>query len=387
MSDPPNNTLLSITSSENTNPKRLNPKDSNFLDKKKLLDQTKAYLHESLAPHGLDWQESLHTEQTQLKAKITELESSIENFHKKLDHLYNEATDLTDSYEKQSVSIESDLDTKTVFQSILDQRLSEEDLVTTLAFVRKFFSLICESVEKNYFESENFDGNGPKVSIEELGKRQRQKHEKTDRSQMKSASTSIPGTASRNSSNRSSFSVSNIPNESINQSANSCYSSVMTLNDSGLDQDQSQNQEENSFSHASPKPATPTPKTPKRKHKSKSSQKSNQPTSPRYSQNLNLIKIHKLRKISLTLSYSYDKTAQELGFDNSGSNNSHLLELVKFYYNFNGDRLTRNDELKDILDKNEVGKFVQHLHGSVQDTRLLKALVDCINVVKRKIGQ
>lgn len=101
---------------------------------------------------------------------------------------------------------------------------------------------------------------------------------------------------------------------------------------------------------------------------------------------LNLIKIHKLRKKFLTISYAYDIVAQKLKFDNSGKPSSTLLLLVKFYYNFSGDKLTKFDQLKDQLNSVEVDKFSHHLGSSVQDTKLLKALLDCISSVKNYLS-
>ena len=314
-----------------------NSNSETFFDKKKLLDQTKSYIHDSLAPHGLDWQDELKSEKEVLKSKISELTSTIDNFHKKLDHLYSEASDLTDSYEKQSVSIESDLDTKTVFQSILDQRLSEEDLVTTLAFIRKFFNLICQNVEIEYENSQNFDSDGEKISLKQLCL-----NLETRKSTASSIETNVNSQV--------------LPENCTDRDPDRDCRSRSRSRSSSRNQGRDRNSHSTSFNRAN------------------------------YSENLNLIKIHKLRRISTTLSLAYDRVAQDLGFDNSGSKTSYLLELVKFYYNFSGDRITKTDQLKDTVDQAEVTKFVSHLHGSVQDTRLLKALVDCINVVKRRIG-
>lgn len=318
----------------------LDQTSENFFDKRKLLEQTKTYIHNSLASHGLDWQDDLKCEKEILKSKMTDLEATVENLHKKLGHLYSEASDLTDSYEKVSVSIESDLDTKTVFQSILDQRLSEEDLVTTLAFIRKFFQLICQKVEIEYEDSDNFDSDGEKIALKQL--------------------------------------CFNLENRKSSSSASS--SSVQTnLNSLVIPPAGRVSEDENQES-------LQAGNYKKDKENSNYTQNRPRPTSPRYSPSLNLIKIHKLRRISQTLSLAYDRVAKSMGFDNSGSSSSYLLELVKFYYNFSGDRITKTDQLKATIDKVEIGKFIAHLNGSVQDTRLLKALIDCINVVKRCVG-
>ena len=56
--------------------------------------------------------------------------------------LQRDATELTAAYEKQSASIESDLDSKTVFQSILDHKLNQEDLTLVLLYIKKLFKKI-----------------------------------------------------------------------------------------------------------------------------------------------------------------------------------------------------------------------------------------------------
>lgn len=136
--------------------------------KNKLIHQTTNYIHETLQNYGVDWKESINSEKDLLKIRTEELDLQLDKFKNKLDILQLEANTLTESYEKQAVSIESDLDTKTVFQSILDQKLSEEDLVTVLAFIRKYFEIICYEVENEYEKSDNYDFEGPKLSIKEL---------------------------------------------------------------------------------------------------------------------------------------------------------------------------------------------------------------------------
>lgn len=124
--------------------------DTHKLQQQNLISQGQKYIAKKLENHGKDWKSELKIEKVELNSKIIDLEGSVSSLFKKLDCLQNEATDLTEAYEKHSQSIESDLDVKSVFQSILDQRLSDEDLITAMAFVRKYFEIICENVEKVY---------------------------------------------------------------------------------------------------------------------------------------------------------------------------------------------------------------------------------------------
>ena len=133
--------------------------ENHKIQEQNLINQGQKFIAKKLENHGQDWQLELKNEKVELKSKIDNLESTISNLYQKLDFLQIEATDLTEAYEKHSQSIESDLDVKTVFQSILDQRLSDEDLITAMAFARKYFEIICRKVEDKYEsdEFENFD--------------------------------------------------------------------------------------------------------------------------------------------------------------------------------------------------------------------------------------
>merc|ERR1712168_1157620 len=96
--------------------------------------QTKKYIKESLQPIGVNWQEQMRVDKTNLGNRIDTLQKSLQQYERKLDILQRDATELTAAYEKQSASIESDLDSKTVFQSILDHKLNSEDLTTRTFF-------------------------------------------------------------------------------------------------------------------------------------------------------------------------------------------------------------------------------------------------------------
>merc|ERR1712048_1235789 len=82
--------------------------------------QTKKYIKEVLEPMGGQWQEQMRVDKSNISNRIDALQNSLVQYEKKLDILQRDATELTAAYEKQSTSIESDLDSKTVFQSILD---------------------------------------------------------------------------------------------------------------------------------------------------------------------------------------------------------------------------------------------------------------------------
>jgi len=104
--------------------------------------QTKKFIKDTLEPMGSMWQDDMVHHKNSLKHRINNLELEIEKFEQRLDILQRDACELTDAYEKQSASIECDLDTKALFQSILDHRLNDEDLALTMFFVRKLFNLI-----------------------------------------------------------------------------------------------------------------------------------------------------------------------------------------------------------------------------------------------------
>jgi len=112
-------------------------------DKLAILElQTKKYINESLEPMGGEWQEQMHVDKSNLSNRIDNLQNSLVQYEKKLDILQRDATELTAAYEKQSASIESDLDSKAVFQSILDHKLNQEDLTTVLIYIKKLFTKI-----------------------------------------------------------------------------------------------------------------------------------------------------------------------------------------------------------------------------------------------------
>jgi len=104
--------------------------------------QTKKFIKDTLEPMGSMWQDDMVHHKNSLKHRINNLELEIEKFEQRLDILQRDACELTDAYEKQSASIECDLDTKALFQSILDHRLNDEDLALTMFFVRKLFKQI-----------------------------------------------------------------------------------------------------------------------------------------------------------------------------------------------------------------------------------------------------
>ena len=74
--------------------------------------------------------------------RIDSLQKTLTNYEKKLDILQRDATELTAAYEQQSASIESDLDSKIVFQSILDHKLNQEDLTLVLVYIKTLFGVI-----------------------------------------------------------------------------------------------------------------------------------------------------------------------------------------------------------------------------------------------------
>jgi len=110
--------------------------------------QTKKYIKDTLEPMGRIWQDDMVQHKDSLKHRISDLELEIQKYEQKLDILQRDACELTDAYEKQSASIECDLDTKVLFQSILDQRLNDEDLALTLFFIRKLFNLIEAQIQQ-----------------------------------------------------------------------------------------------------------------------------------------------------------------------------------------------------------------------------------------------
>jgi len=290
-------------------------------NKQKLLTQTKNYMQESLKSFGNDWQEQINQEKDALKCKMEELQKNLNLVEKRMDLLQNDASELTCSYEEQSASIESDLDTKSIFQSILDQRLSEEDLITSLAFCDRLFNIISTAVYQEY--NNLID--------------QQFTRETSNLSTLKSNIKEILET-------RSSSRLSLTSQTSIESALNLSGMSFKT-----------ENQTEPSTGNQTP---------------------------IKLNKLLSILEIHRLRRKNLILSTAYDKIANLLNFDNSGSKDSNLAILIKFYHNFSGGKMVEIEQLKDNLDELEIRKFAVHLGSSVQDTKLLKALVDCIKIVE-----
>ena len=88
-------------------------------------DQTRAHLNASLQPLGESWLENNNIHRESVNNRVQKLNEDIKKCEDRLVMLQTDANELTQKYEGHWLSIESSLDVKSLFQCILDQKLSD----------------------------------------------------------------------------------------------------------------------------------------------------------------------------------------------------------------------------------------------------------------------